>query len=191
MMKGTVAAVLAMVPVASSAAVVVYDSYAAISAAGVVPARTFVAPSPFDYGDNNVFDVASPFAIGPVRFSGSTYLALYDDYATYIGGAGTLTIATPPVFAVGLYYGSYYGEVASVSVNGVAVVPALAVPPQRIGFIGFTSDTPITSIGFTGGETDIERGFLSAVPEPATWLQLVTGVGLVGLAVRRRERRAA
>lgn len=191
MLKVLVTAVLAMLPAAASAAVVVYDSYAAITAAGVVATTTFVAPSPSAYGDPVSATVPSPFAIGPVRFSGSDYLALEDDYATYIAGSTRLTIATPPASAVGLYYGSYYSEVADVFVNGVQVLAGLVVPYQEIGFIGFTSDTPITSIVFTGGETDIERGFLSTVPEPAAWTLMIAGFGLVGVVRRRREHRIA
>ena len=191
MLKVAFAAGLAMLPCTASAAVMVYDSFAAIMAAGVVPTISFVAPPPSDYGDPASATVPSPFAIGPVDFSGSGYLALEEDYATYIAGSTQLTIDTPPASAVGLYYGSYYGEVANVYVNGAAVVTGLVIPYQQIEFIGFTSDTPITSIVFTGGETDIERGFLSTVPEPATWLQLAAGCAIVGLAVRRRERRAA
>ena len=40
---------------------------------------------------------------------------------------------------------------------------------------------------FPGGEI---RGFLTAVPEPATWAMLITGFGLVGAMMRRRRRLA-
>lgn len=188
MLKVVIAMVSVALPAVASASVLVYNSYAAITAAGVVPTTFFVAPPPSDYGDPVSAPVPSPFALGPVRFYGSDYLALEDDYATYLAGSDRLTIATPPSSAVGLYYGSYYGGPRNVFVNGQEILSELLVPFQQIGFIGFLSDVPIASIVFTGGETDIERGFLSAVPEPATWLQLIIGFGFVSIAGRRKRR---
>jgi hypothetical protein len=42
----------------------------------------------------------------------------------------------------------------------------------------------IHTTAFPGGEI---RGFLIAVPEPATWLMMLLGFGAMGLAVRRRR----
>lgn len=189
MLKVGFALSLAMLPAMASAAVVIYDSEAAMIAAGVVPAKRFTAPDPFTVCNDISCNVSPSYRVGPVTFTGSTYLALYDDYATYVGGSPRLTIATPAVHAAGFYFGAYYGETADVLVDGVTVATGLDVT-QDIAFIGFTSDAPITSIAFAGRETDIMSGFLSAVPEPATWLQLIAGLGLVGLAQRRRRRAA-
>jgi len=43
----------------------------------------------------------------------------------------------------------------------------------------------IHSTVFTGGEI---RGFLTAVPEPATWALMLAGFGLAGGALRLRQR---
>ncbi len=189
-MRMILATAIALTPASASAAVTVYDSYAAFAAAGpVAPTTSFDAPDPFARCGDNVCDLPRPFTLGPVRFTASTYLALYDDYATYIGGSPDLALATSPARFVGLYYGAYYGETTDIAINGVTVATR-TLDPFTIGFIGFRSDAPITQIAFTGGETDIERGFLSAVPEPAVWLQLIAGFGLVGI-LGRRERRSA
>lgn len=42
----------------------------------------------------------------------------------------------------------------------------------------------IHSSAYPGGEI---RGFLSAVPEPATWLMIITGFGMIGGALRQRR----
>ncbi len=43
----------------------------------------------------------------------------------------------------------------------------------------------IHSTAFPGGEI---RGFLAAVPEPQTWAMLIAGFGVIGGAMRRRQR---
>jgi hypothetical protein len=42
----------------------------------------------------------------------------------------------------------------------------------------------IHTSAFPGGEI---RGFLIAVPEAATWMMMLTGFGVIGLALRRRR----
>jgi hypothetical protein len=84
------------------------------------------------------------------------------------------------------------GGAITATINGV--VYNLAVPTfNTIDFVGFTSDTPITSVAFTeqGYGIDITQFILdtanstTSVPEPASMLLL--GLGLMGLAGVKRK----
>jgi hypothetical protein len=63
-------------------------------------------------------------------------------------------------------------------------------------FFGVTSATPISSITFAGAGQNDGFGFddltvgqaAAAVPEPATWAMFIGGFGLIGGAMRRRQR---
>jgi hypothetical protein len=62
-------------------------------------------------------------------------------------------------------------------------------------FFGITSASPISSITFAGagrndgfGFDDLTVGQAAAVPEPATWAMFIGGFGLIGGAMRRRQR---
>lgn len=102
-------------------------------------------------------------------------------------------ITSPGVTALGFSYGSYItGGAATVSVNG-GISTAITVLNGGLSFIGFTSAIPITdvSIFFPGGYsfdlTNVSYAGATAVPEPAIWLLMVGGFGMVGIAKRRRK----
>lgn len=64
-------------------------------------------------------------------------------------------------------------------------------------FFGVTSAAPISSVTFAGagrndgfGFDDLVVGKVSAVPEPATWGMFLAGFGILGGALRRRQRPA-
>ena len=78
--------------------------------------------------------------------------------------------------------------------------PALDQPNFNFfGVIAGAGDGPFapTTINFSGGQgildnfTVLQADIASAAPEPATWLMLLAGFGLVGTALRRRNRRSA
>lgn len=62
------------------------------------------------------------------------------------------------------------------------------------GFLGWvgasiTGFTISSDVGFAIG--DFYTGSVSAIPEPASWLTMIAGFGLVGFAMRRRKAAAA
>jgi hypothetical protein len=109
---------------------------------------------------------------------------------------GTANVATAvptfPGFPLGVTTGAYdmtfdllslttYNP-AFVTANGGTAVSARAV--LLAGLASQSSYLNIHTIAFPGGEI---RGFLTAVPEPATWAMLVLGFGGIGAAMRRRR----
>jgi hypothetical protein len=78
-----------------------------------------------------------------------------------------------------------------ISVGGETFIPG--VLPL---FLGYVSDTPFTTLTFSGqagaefGDSFSIDNFsfsANAVPEPASWAMLIAGFGLVGAAARRRR----
>ena len=127
--------------------------------------------------------------------SGAQQIATFDD----------LTVAfTGPVFAFGFYATDAADHGAPFSItfnNGSLGSYQLAndevLPDGNIVFFGLTSDTAISSVtlkgarGFDGfGYDDFTVGqpAAAAVPEPATWAMFISGFGLVGGVMRRRQR---
>lgn len=78
-----------------------------------------------------------------------------------------------------------------------AAFPAVAIAtPAAIGggssLIGAAAVLPFIPavIGGGGGGGGLEINLAPAVPEPATWLMMIAGFGVLGFALRRRRRHA-
>ena len=102
------------------------------------------------------------------------------------------------VTAIGFSYGSYLDPSLPFTVTlSTGDIFNLLLPTTRgidTDFVGFTSDTPITSVLFTlPGRvlamdiTQFEVGSAAPVPEPSTFLLI--GAGLGGLALLKRRTR--
>jgi hypothetical protein len=167
-----------------------------------IPLNTVYGGAHYTVGDATVGGVtftapsSTPFVItyGPGTFGGVPFFSGQGNWPTSPSNA-TATLAG--VTGIGFYYspGDNAGGAITATVNG-GVPYNLAVPTfNTIVFVGFTSDTPITSVAFTeqGYGMDIisfELGtanppVTAPVPIPAAvWL---LGTGLVGLVgIRRR-----
>ncbi len=110
------------------------------------------------------------------------------------GTAGVaVTPGTLPGFPVGVQSGSYSVNLdltqtttytgAFLTANG-----GTAAGAEAALFAGMQNGRAyfnIHSTAFPGGEI---RGFLAAVPEPQTWALLIAGFGVIGSAMRRRQR---
>ena len=145
--------------------------------------------------------VSSPYAVGPLTFSG-TSLTLFDDLyygtgQTYLGLAGskTYTVVTAGVSAIALDLGSFfYDQTLTVQVNGVAL-EKLAIPEaQEDIFLGITSTTPIETVSLSPSVAKSEVDILNAeiastvatTPEPSSFLLLASGLVTIACVRRRR-----
>lgn len=82
----------------------------------------------------------------------------------------------------------------------IGVAGETIIPGVLPFFLGFVSDTPFTTLTFSGqagaqfGDSFSIDNFsfsANAVPEPASWAMLIAGFGLVGASGRRRRLRMA
>jgi hypothetical protein len=133
-----------------------------------------------------------------VSFSGltGTTTASHIHAATASPFSGTAGVATTtPTFAgfpLGVTAGSYDNTLdlllsssynpAYITANGGT--PASAETALLSSIASGKAYLNVHSTTFGGGEI---RGFLVAVPEPASWALMLLGFGAIGLAVRRRQ----
>jgi hypothetical protein len=133
-----------------------------------------------------------------VSFSGLTTptVASHIHGPTAVPFTGTAGVATTtptfPGFPLGVTAGTYdnlFDLVSASSYNPSFVTanggtPAGAEAALLSAIASGRSYLNIHTTQFTGGEI---RGFLVAVPEPATWAMMLLGFGAIGLSVRRRR----
>jgi hypothetical protein len=62
---------------------------------------------------------------------------------------------------------------------------------DTLTFLGFSSYPGLSDRGLTKITVDISANIFGVVPEPASWVQLIGGLGLIGGALRRRAWRLA
>ncbi len=123
---------------------------------------------------------------------GTTNLSVF----TYEISGFDLTFAAP-ITAFGFDFAAMQDLVVRLNIE---VAGATLVPPVQagnvIGFYGFVSTTPFTTIRFVG-PFDTADDFAmdnlrwtssaAAIPEPATWALLIAGFGLTGASLRLRN----
>jgi len=133
-----------------------------------------------------------------VNFSGLTSgtIASHIHAATAVPLTGTAGVATTlptfPNFPLGVTSGTYDSTFdlltagsynpAFVSANGGTPASAEAALLAAIG--AGRAYLNVHTTNFTGGEI---RGFLTAVPEPASWMMMLIGFGALGMVIRRRK----
>jgi hypothetical protein len=146
-------------------------------------------------------DVANTMLV-EVNFSGltGTTTASHIHATTALGFTGTAGVATQvPTFSgfpLGVTSGTYSNlfdlltaatyNPSFVTANGGTAAGAESALLSAIG--SGRAYLNIHTTAFPGGEI---RGFLVAVPEPATWGMMLLGFGAIGLAFRRRRSLAA
>jgi len=124
---------------------------------------------------------------GASFFTGqSTDLSQYaSEVVCTLSGAGTT--------AIGFTYGDFYqtdagiGITASLSTGDAFLLNAPLNTGVDTGFVGFVSDTPITSVSFVDAGSGFDVINFTSVPEPGTLALMTTG--LLGVALLGRRRR--
>jgi hypothetical protein len=102
-------------------------------------------------------------------------------------------IAPPPVVAAPALGASQAPVPATALVPAVGAAAGVPIAAAAVGSsgIGAAALLPVIpaafAVGAIGGGGD--SSITPAVPEPQTWMMMITGFGLLGLALRRRRRR--
>ena len=80
------------------------------------------------------------------------------------------------------------GDVVLTAIDGTVITYNLTAATPGT-FLGFVSDTPLSSVilGASGGYWPTANDVVLAVPEPAAYGMLLTGLGLIGWAARSRR----
>lgn len=113
------------------------------------------------------------------------------------------TLTGPVAGAGGYFFGSdlsgYSTPLESITItatdSGGATLSWTIDAPEVNSFVGFVSDTTLTSVVVEAGEMDVfatanDFHISAPVPEPATYAMLLAGLGLLGHAARRRQRKS-
>jgi hypothetical protein len=151
------------------------DTYAII--AKVSPTELLVHPGPGTGGNSAVMFTAS--TTGTYDLSG--LLASFDvgqktgGYFTIINGV----LATTTIGTAGNLFGGDPNGAAGTS-DTLSFLAALGAGDSVGVFVDNFN-------GYTGDTTHLS-GSITAVPEPASWAMMLGGFGLVGAAMRRRQR---
>jgi hypothetical protein len=167
---------------AAAAQTTVYTSLAAFNAAATTTSYAFT------FSDTEF--TGATYSLGPVSFASSELRSYNDAYGVpYLANFGTVLTITSNFGALGLNLGSYHGsQVVSYNANGVTGLFD-APAPNETNFIGFIGSGPLT-ITFSNDDELDTVSFLSgtgAIPEPASWILMIAGFGLVGASARRRR----
>lgn len=129
--------------------------------------------------DNFTFTIAPSAALQFAATGGFVAYVGGDDMGLLFGGASLVDRSLTFDFLTDVG-GPFTLGIGSFGTLSVQLAEALPLPQQAFSFSGTTSD---------GGQVagDVLVGDVSVVPEPSTYLLMATGLGVMGLAVRRRR----
>lgn len=155
--------------------------YLAFTAAGNSPQFAFVARL-----GNGVPSVFAPFTTGFTGFT-SDATSITGSGRAYTYGVG-FTFSTPTNFEYGLqayaYAGAFIGEAAT-NFIGTARLTSITVRDSLGNIVDFSATSASgTLYDSMGAHVSPVAG---AVPEPASWLMMLTGFALLGWTMRRHN----
>lgn len=152
--------------------------------------------------------LANPTSLGAITFSGTDLryvsTSFWGSQDSLLDDAfnGNINVSIAPSTALGFYFSTGYADGVTASFtafNGATPVFTRTLTGGSVytsfSYFGVDGIGPITSFTLdsagTGGFSSLAEvsngAATAAVPEPAVWGLLVTGFGLVGVAVRRRR----
>jgi PEP-CTERM motif len=162
-------------------------------------AATTAEAATFNFHYRSGFNVVSGQLTGTLQGDANTLLV--DSVVDFARVGGVAGPALPFVYSSDSFYGG--SQPAFVTIDGSAM-SLLACATEFCELDGFVFDTTenLDVFPFFGGGGVFDRAAgdffrevlvpgnwsLAAVPEPGTWLMLVAGFGVVGIAARRRPR---
>ncbi len=164
---------------------------------------------------NSVSDPTPPYLAPGFSYSGTTFntgtssgvaAAPFGDstqYAYVLGGASATLTSPYDITRLSIYIGSVddYNTLNFYGRNGALVgtltgtdLMAPTTPTGDQGVSGskrftFAFSAPVASVVFASKDNSLEFDTIgvTAAPEPGTWALMIAGVGLAGVALRRRR----
>ncbi len=209
-------AVMLLAATSAHAELTTYTSQAAyLAAVGTTSVDSFdgLGPESLDGFEGpvtfNAGDISYTASVGPIStlFYGAsdndsdwwlstnnrTDTVTFSDFSTNIAGAG------------GFFFGSdvfgFSNPAASITISATdslgGTLSYTITAPTVNSFVGFVSSGNLTSLSFTVGDqigvwptvNDLHLS-VAAVPEPETYGMMLAGLGLLGYAARRKQRKS-
>lgn len=152
-----------------------------------------VGASALLYSSDNGFASSDPLTAAGSILGGTVNVNFVDsgpgDHgAVFDFGFGSLAPGASKSFSI--FYGASLSEAAAFAALGAVGAEVYSLGQSRDDINGGTSGYSTFIFGFKGvGGTPVVPGG-GAVPEPSTWMMLIAGFGLVGAAMRRRDKAA-
>ncbi|MFM9852002.1 MAG: PEPxxWA-CTERM sorting domain-containing protein [Sphingomonadaceae bacterium] len=202
------AALLSTVAAPATAALTTFTNRAAFNlAAGMTTTETFNSftseisfrTTPLTVGGFSLAGFGTQFDrnfidIPPPQFSVFNIDGTTNVNAATTGDGGLTFSFAAPITSFGADFGAFQDDVirSFITAGGITLTPPVQ-SGNTVSFFGFTSDTAFSTVRFSGSNNsdgfsidNVSYGLTAPVPEPATWLMMLMGFGLVGGMMRRR-----